>query len=195
MFESRKQAVFRCFCRKSIYKNESAPNEKSITGEQFSFGADYHSPCHQFQELNTLKNKHKQKVKGINSHASKGQVSCHRVSAFPKGLSSQWNASGLSGTEGRKRLHVFAKVVYKKADGLGFHSFDDTPRYLVCPVRIEMGVVGQSLVLPRISTGRIMHESPLLPSSPKASNRTRVISCKSIKGTCSRSATQCTASG
>lgn len=40
--------------------------------------------CHQFQELNTLKNKHKQKVKGINSHASKGQVSCHRVSAFPQ---------------------------------------------------------------------------------------------------------------
>ena len=58
-----------------------------------------------------------------------------------------------------ERLHVLAKVVYKRQTGL-FHPFDNTPRYLICPVRIEMGVVGQSFVLPRISTGRIMHESP-----------------------------------
>jgi len=53
MFESRKQAVFRCFCEKSIYKNESAPNEKSITGEQFFVWRRfvYHSPVINFKSL------------------------------------------------------------------------------------------------------------------------------------------------
>lgn len=53
VFQYVKQAVFRCFCEKSIYKNESAPNEKSITGEQFFVWRRfvYHSPVINFKSL------------------------------------------------------------------------------------------------------------------------------------------------
>ena len=123
MFESRKQAVFRCFCGKSITKMNLRQTKNQ--SQENNFRLAQISPCHQFQELNTLKNKHKQKVKGINSHASKGQVSCHRVSAFPKRAFVPVERIRTIRHGRPERLHVFAKVVYKRQTGL-FHSFDDT---------------------------------------------------------------------